>query len=158
MRDSNAEDQAKTMASGAEGIIEEPREGEARTSLLENSGENAKSTNTNTNEPYVFRHRPGYLQDYGSFTSNYAPSEAGSFENRPTLGDRYSTSEDVTRDRANVAESIAESVTDGLLGPPKKRGTTYWLAKRAGITSQKMMYVHENNGPTASTSPFRQLI
>jgi hypothetical protein len=143
MHGSEAENGAEAAPTGAEGIIEEPSDGpDALTSLLENYGEPSKSANNNTAEPYVFRHRPGHLQGYGSFNSNYAPSEAGSFETRPNLGDRYPTTDDMNRERAGIAESIAESVTDGLLGQGKKKGTTYWLAKRAGIRSQKWMYVY----------------
>ncbi|SMR62748.1 unnamed protein product [Zymoseptoria tritici ST99CH_3D1] len=142
MNGDRPENEIETAATGAEGIIEEPRNSaDARTSLLENSGGIAKGTD-NGGQPYVFRHRPGYLQSYGSTNSTYAQSDAGSFEARPNLGDRYPTTDDMNRERAGIAESIAESVTDGLLGPSKKRGTTYWLARKAGIKSQWMMYVH----------------
>lgn len=112
---------------------------DASTSLLANYGA-ATTERGNAAEPYVFRHRPGYLQGYGSFASSYAPTEAGSFEQRPGFGARVMSPDEVGIGRTDTAGSAAASITDGLLGAPKKRKTTHWLARKAGIRSERMMY------------------
>lgn len=111
---------------------------DAQTSLLANYGA-ATVERQNGAEPYIFRHRPRYAQGYGSFASSYAPTEAGSFEQRPSLGGGFLNRND--HDEAGIAESMPDSVTDGLLGRPKKRGTTHWLARMGGIKSERMMYM-----------------
>lgn len=118
---------------------------DVQTSLLANYGA-ATTERQNGAEPYIFRHRPGYAQGYGSFASSYAPTDAGSFEQRPafTGGPPLSPGE-AGIGRTGTAESVAGSITDSLLGRPKKRKATHWLARKAGIRSERMMYVRTSH-------------
>ncbi|KAK4504816.1 hypothetical protein PRZ48_002778 [Zasmidium cellare] len=117
------------------GIIDEPSDDEvnARTALLNNIG----ASHHGEGEDGTTHTRPRHGHGYGSFASSYA----GSFEqNRPSLGGRVPT--DINTSRSNIAEYMPDSVTDGLLGRPKKRSTTHWLAERAGIKHERLMYIY----------------
>lgn len=116
------------------GIIDEPSDDEvnARTAILHNIG----ASNHGEGEDGTFSTRPRYGHGYGSFASSYA----GSFEqNRPSLGGRVPTG--INTSRSGLLDYVPDSVTDGLLGRPKKRSTTHWLAERAGIKHERVMYV-----------------
>lgn len=127
-----------TEEAGRQGAQDSPN---AQTSLLANYGA-ATTETTNGTEPYVFRHRPRYTHGYGSFASSYAPTEDGSFEQRPSLGGPFMSPDDVSRDSTGILGSAPASISDGLLGGSKKKGTTHWLARKAGIRSERMMYIH----------------
>lgn len=127
------------------GTIEEPSEiASARTRLLENYDS--------------FKTRPRYQHGYGSFASSYAGTEAetGSFEqarttlHRPSLGGRQPTDVEST---GIFDDYVPDAVTDGLLGRPKKKGTTHWLAERAGIKQERLMYVFEPTQEPRSQTP-----
>lgn len=121
--------------------VEQAQDGpDAHTSLLANYGV-ATAERHNDTQPYIFRHRPRYTQGYGSFASSYAPTEAGSFEQRPSLGGGFLHSNRQDSDGGGITDSVPEAVTDGLLGRPKKNGRTHWLARMGGIRSERMMCV-----------------
>lgn len=127
-------------ATRQEGNIEEPRESpNAATALL---------NKYNHEEHGTWSPRPRHSRGYGSFASSYAET-AGSFEqHRPSLGGRYPTTDDMNRQsNAGLMHSLPDSVTDGLLGKPKKRGTTHWLASRAGIKRERLMCVRHAPRP-----------
>lgn len=67
-----------------------------------------------------------------------------SFErSRPSLGGRFTTLDDINRQPSEgILDHLPDAITDGLLGRPKKRGTTHWLATRAGIKKERLMCVH----------------
>lgn len=105
----------------------------ARTALLHNIGASHKGDENGDHG--TFSPRPRHGRGYGSFGSSYAGTESGSFhQNRPSLGGRVPTD-------INTSGIVPDSITDGLLGRPKKRGTTHWLAERAGIKHERIMYV-----------------
>ncbi|KXT17987.1 hypothetical protein AC579_9597 [Pseudocercospora musae] len=122
-------------ATQQEATIDEPRDApNAATALL---------SRYNHEEHGTWFARPRHSRGYGSFASGYAET-VGSFEqNRPSLGGRFPTTDDMNRQSsAGLMGTLPDSVTDGLLGKPKKRGTTHWLASRAGIKRERLMYMY----------------
>ena len=125
---------ADTDATHQQGAIDGTEEGpNAATALLERY---------NKDSDYTIRPRQG--RGYGSFASTYAET-VNSFDesrNRPSLGGRYNTADNVsTQSRNGVLEALPDSVTEGLLGKSKARGTTSWLRRRAGIKEKRLMCV-----------------
>lgn len=125
---------ADTDATHQQGAIDGAEEGHnAATALLERY---------NKDNEYTIRPRQG--RGYGSFASTYAET-VNSFDesrNRPSLGGRYDTADNVnTLSRNGVLEALPDAVTEGLLGKSKARGTTSWLRRRAGIKEKRLMCV-----------------
>jgi hypothetical protein len=90
--------------------------------------------------------RPGLGPGYGSFADF---SYTGKVR-RTILGGIYpegsaqpSPPADTMLGRGEeyVESVMGDSVTDGLLGHPKKHGTTHWLASLVGVRNERMMYV-----------------
>lgn len=132
---------ADTDAPRQGGNADEPEEEpDARTSLL-HAFKKPYRNSDDTGGQGAMSPRPRHSRLYGSFASSYADTDSGSFEqHRPSLGGRHPTN--INTQSANlVDEYVPEAITDGLLGRPKRTGTTHWLAKRAGITNERMMYV-----------------
>ncbi|USW53334.1 Putative SLC26A/SulP transporter, STAS domain, STAS domain superfamily [Septoria linicola] len=95
----------------------------------------------NKDSEYTIRPRQG--RGYGSFASTYAETVNSFEQSRPSLGGRYVTSDDVNGQTGNgLVEHLPDSVTEGLLGKSKARGTTSWLRRRAGIKKKRLMYIN----------------
>ncbi|EME47708.1 hypothetical protein DOTSEDRAFT_69604 [Dothistroma septosporum NZE10] len=135
---------ANTDATQQHEMIREPSEDEMddRTALLKQSRRSPKdSENAGTFSPRP-RRRPGY----GSFSSvQTANTDAGSFEqskswyNRPSLGGRQPTG---INHEGVIQGYLPDTLTDAVLGRPKKSSTTHWLASRAGIKHERLMYIY----------------
>lgn len=133
---------AVTSTSAQQGTIDEPEgaSNEATALLSRYNQSEGEGHDHNTSVG-----RPRHGRAYGSFGS-YAET-TGSFErhrkrNRPSLGGRIDTSDDVNRQsNAGLLRNVPDAITDGLLGKAKRTGTTHWLAKRAGINSERLMCV-----------------
>ena len=115
---------------------------DARTRLLNTYG--LADCGSNDCDHGNFSPRPQPRNGYGSFADSYF----GNYRNRPSLGGRYPLGEDPranedtnTDGEGSLTDTLGDSITDGLLGHPKKRGTTHWLAKRAGVKHERLMYV-----------------
>lgn len=131
---------ADTDATHQQGLIEGVEEGpNAATALLERA---------NKDGDYTIRPRQG--RGYGSFASTYAETVNSFDQNRPSLGGRYNTADDVDTRPNSALEALPDSVTEGLLGKSKARGTTSWLRRRAGIKKKRLMCV-------SSYFPFKSL-
>jgi len=95
----------------------------------------------------AFPSRPQHRRGYGSAGASFV----GSIEDHERFGGPYPEAEDEANGHTNEPATFArqftdgmlgDSITDGLLGVPKKRGTTHWLAERAGIKHERLMYIY----------------
>jgi len=95
-----------------------------------------------------FSPRPQMAPGYGSFAD---ASYTGKVEGNAGYGGIYPEGEDepaddhheslLARGETYVESLLGDAITDGLLGRPKRHGTTHWLASTSGLKHERMMYV-----------------
>ena len=56
--------------------------------------------------------------------------------------------------------ALGDAVTDGLLGRPSKKSTTHWLARKHGVTNERIMYASsiQHETPRAHCRKLRLII
>ncbi|KAK4553693.1 hypothetical protein LTR86_009191 [Recurvomyces mirabilis] len=122
-------------ATHIQGTIDEPPEDpDARTKLLWNGQK--YHIPTHCEDPNcdhgAYSPRPRYMKGYGSF----APSVMS-----VGYGGPHQNGEGGSYRGDYIEGALGDAVTDGLLGRPSKKSTTHWLARKHGVTNERIMYL-----------------
>ncbi|KAF2771845.1 hypothetical protein EJ03DRAFT_267909 [Teratosphaeria nubilosa] len=133
---------ADAVSTRAQAEIEEPQgPPDARTSLLGSSRKYDVPVDHNCGEDNcthgTWSPRPRFQRGYGSFAT------ADNIRTADGFGGPYRDDPSVQVDGVSYGAAggaLGDSVTDGLLGRPKRTGTTHWLAQRYGIKNERLMF------------------